>query len=136
MAKDELDIEYLWRDRRRILGMPITFTKYLMSDDRIFLEQGLLSTDLEEVLLYRVRDISLRISLGQRIFGVGTITLKSSDKTMPILVLKNIKDPRRVMELIHRQVEKMKAERRMRVGEILDDGDNDEDDYMDDEMGS
>ncbi|SCJ40300.1 PH domain-containing protein [Neobittarella massiliensis] len=136
MAKDELDIEYLWRDRRRILGMPITFTKYLMSDDRIFLEQGLLSTDLEEVLLYRVRDISLRISLGQRIFGVGTITLKSSDKTMPILVLKNIKDPRRVKELIHRQVEKMKAERRMRVGEILDDGDNDEDDYMDDEMGS
>ena len=135
MAKDELDIEYLWRDRRRILGMPITFTKYLMSDDRIFLEQGLLSTDLEEVLLYRVRDISLRISLGQRIFGVGTITLKSSDKTMPILVLKNIKDPRRVKELIHRQVEKMKAERRMRVGEILDDGDNDEDDYMDDEMG-
>ncbi len=121
---------------RRILGMPITFTKYLMSDDRIFLEQGLLSTDLEEVLLYRVRDISLRISLGQRIFGVGTITLKSSDKTMPILVLKNIKDPRRVKELIHRQVEKMKAERRMRVGEILDDGDNDEDDYMDDEMGS
>ena len=136
MAKDELDIEFLWRDRRRILGMPITFTKYLMSDDRIFLEQGLLSTDLEEVLLYRVRDISLRISLGQRIFGVGTITLKSSDKTMPILVLKNIKDPRRVKELIHRQVEKMKAERRMRVGEILDDGDNDEDDYMDDEMGS
>lgn len=136
MAKDELDIEYLWRDRRRILGMPITFTKYLMSDDRIFLEQGLLSTDLEEVLLYRVRDISLRISLGQRIFGVGTITLKSSDKTMPILVLKNIKDPRRVKELIHRQVEKMKAERRMRVGEILDDDDNDEDDYMDDEMGS
>ncbi|MBC3515990.1 PH domain-containing protein [Neobittarella massiliensis] len=136
MAKDELDIEYLWRDRRRILGMPITFTKYLMSDDRIFLEQGLLSTDLEEVLLYRVRDISLRISLGQRIFGVGTITLKSSDKTMPILVLKNIKDPRRVKELIHRQVEKMKAERRMRVGEILDDGDNDEDDYMDGEMGS
>ena len=136
MAKDELDIEYLWRDRRRILGMPITFTKYLRSDDRIFLEQGLLSTDLEEVLLYRVRDISLRISLGQRIFGVGTITLKSSDKTMPILVLKNIKDPRRVKELIHRQVEKMKAERRMRVGEILDDGDNDEDDYMDDEMGS
>lgn len=136
MAKDELDIEYLWRDRRRILGMPITFTKYLMSDDRIFLEQGLLSTDLEEVLLYRVRDISLRISLGQRIFGVGTITLKSSDKTMPILVLKNIKDSRRVKELIHRQVEKMKAERRMRVGEILDDGDNDEDDYMDDEMGS
>ena len=42
--------------------------------------------NLEEILLYRVRDISLRISLGQRIFGVGTILLQSSDKSMPCLL--------------------------------------------------
>ena len=86
-------IEYIWKDRKRILGMPLSFTKYSLSEDRIFLETGLLNMNLEEILLYRVRDISLRISLGQRIFGVGTILLQSSDKSMPVLEIKNIKNP-------------------------------------------
>ena len=39
------------------------------------METGLLTTQCEEILLYRVRDLSLRITLGQRIFGVGTVTI-------------------------------------------------------------
>lgn len=120
-------IKTLWSDRSRILGMPITFTKYAMSEDRIFRETGLLSIHFEEILLYRVRDISMKITLGQRIFGVGSILLQSSDKTAPILELKNVKDPRTVKEMIHRQVEEIKLQRRMRVGEILDDPNNDAD---------
>lgn len=125
-------IKTLWSDRSRILGMPITFTKYAMSEDRIFRETGLLSIHFEEILLYRVRDISMKITLGQRIFGVGSILLQSSDKTAPILELKNVKDPRTVKEMIHRQVEEIKLQRRMRVGEILDDPTND-DDFDDDD---
>ena len=59
------DMELIWKDRKRILGMPITFTKYSMSKDRLFLETGLLNMNQEEILLYRVRDISLHISLWQ-----------------------------------------------------------------------
>ena len=66
-------IEYIWKDRKRILGMPLSFTRYSLSEDRVFLDTGLLNMNLEEILLYRVRDISLRISLGQRIFAVGTV---------------------------------------------------------------
>ena len=117
-----------WSDRSRILGMPITFTKYSMSDDRIFCEKGLLSVKFEEILLYRVRDISMKITLGQRIFGVGSILLQSSDKTSPVLELKNIKNPREVKEMIHRQVEEIKVQRRMRFGEILEDP-SDEDSF-------
>lgn len=115
-------IQYIWKDRKRILGMPISFTKYAMSDDRLFLEKGLLNTSIEEILLYRVQDISLHISLGQRIFGVGTITVKSSDKTLPQLLIQNIKFPLSVKETLHRQVEETKLTRKMRVGEILDGG--------------
>ena len=115
-------VKLLWKDRKRILGMPITFTKYSISEDRLFLETGLLNIRQEEILLYRVRDISLHISLGQRIFGVGTIIVQSSDKTMPILDIKNIKRPKEVKELIHRNVEEMKIRRKMRVGEILSNG--------------
>ncbi len=121
MGLEEYEIKVVWKDRKRYLGMPISFTKYSISDDRLFLDRGLLNTKSDEILLYRVRDIGLEISLFQRIFGVGTITVKSSDKTLPILEIKNIKKPKAVKELIHQKVEQMKISRRMHVGEIIDD---------------
>lgn len=30
------DIEYLWHDRKRFMGMPLSFTRYMLSDDRLF----------------------------------------------------------------------------------------------------
>ena len=63
---------------------------------------------------------------------MGTVTVVSSDKTMPALVLKNIKDPVQVKELIHRQVEEMKLKRRVRVGEIMNDSMDDVD--VDDDL--
>ena len=128
MKKKKNEPEYLWRDRRRRLGMPLSFTRYALSSDRLFLEKGWLNTKFDEILLYRVRDISLKITLFQRILRVGTITIQSSDTTLPTLELKNIKFPKDVKELIHHTVEKLKIERRMRVGEIIGDhGDYDHD---------
>ena len=131
-----ITIEYLWKDRKRYFGMPISFTRYSLSEDRLFISEGFLNIKDDEVLLYRVRDIDTTRSLWQRLFGVGTITVMSSDKTMPSLVLKNVKDPVFVKELIHTQVEEMKIRRRVRVGEIMgtDLGDDDTDDLMDDEL--
>lgn len=129
-------LEYLWSDRRRRLGLPLSFTRYSLSEDRLFLETGLLSTRCEEILLYRVRDLSMKISLGQRIFGVGTVTVQSSDKSCPVLELRNIKHPRETKEIIHQAVEQMKLQRRMRVGEVMGDDyhhDDMEDDHMDDD---
>ena len=127
-TKDKITMK--WSDRSRILGMPITFTKYSMSDDRIFCEKGLLSVKFEEILLYRVRDISMKITLGQRIFGVGSILLQSSDKTAPVLEIKNVKHPRQVKEMIHQQVEQVKEQRRMRFGEVLEDPTDDMPDFL------
>lgn len=114
-------MEYIWKDRKRYLGMPLSFTRYAMSEDRLFLSVGFLSIKDEEVLLYRIRDINTKRTLWQRLFGVGTISVISSDKSMPTLVLKNVRDPMRVKELLHTQVEDMKLRRRMRVGEIMAD---------------
>ena len=125
-------IAYLWKDRKRYLGMPLSFTRYSLSEDRLFTSVGFLNIRDDEVLLYRIRDIDTRRSLCQRIFGVGTVTVISSDKTMPNMVLKNIKDPMFVKELIHQQVEEVKIKRRVRVGEIMTtDGDQDDDDMND-----
>lgn len=127
-----INIEYLWKDRKRYFGLPLSFTRYSMSEDRLFVSVGFLNIRDDEILLYRVRDIDTSRSLGQRIFGVGTVTVVSADKTMPNLVLKNVKDPIFVKELIHKQVEEMKIRRRVRVGEIMT-ADADGDGVPDDE---
>ena len=130
-------MQYIWKDRKRYLGMPLSFTRYALSEDRLFLSVGFFSIRDEEVLLYRIRDINTSRTLWQRLFGVGTVTVVSSDKTMPTLVLKNIKNPISVKELLHSQVEEMKIRRRVRVGEIMatgmdDEMDDDPDDGLDD----
>ena len=120
-------MDTIWTDRKRHFGLPISITKYSLSEDRLFRETGLLNLNEEEVLLYRVRDVSLSRSLWQRIFGVGTITVHSSDKTSPTLEVINVKDSKSVKELIFINVEKAKEERRMRATELLDDGAEDDD---------
>ena len=122
-------IDYIWHDKKRYFGLPLSFTRYAMSEDRLFTSVGLLSLKDDEVLLYRVRDIDTSRSLWQRLFGVGTVTVMSSDKTMPNMVLKNIKNPIEVKELIHAQVEDMKIRRRVRFGEIMSADVDHDDDY-------
>ena len=120
----------LWSDRKRYFGLPLSFTKYEISDDRLFQTRGFLNLKYEEILLYRVRDLELSRSFGQRIFGVGSITVTSSDKSHPVLVIHNVKEPAAVKELIHQQVEDMKIRRRVRFGEIANFND-DIDDQLD-----
>ena len=123
MAKLVSKIVEIWHDRKRILGMPISFTRYALSEDRLFLRRGFLNVRHDEIVLYRVRDLRVSVSLWQRIFGVGSVTVVSTDK--------NIRQPNEVKELIHEHVEKMKIERRMRIGEMSMDTDDDSIDLED-----
>jgi len=112
-------INYLWKDRKRYFGLPLSFTRYSLSDDRLFLEKGFLNIEADEVLLYRVRDLELNLKISQRIFGVGTVKVHSSDHSIPLLELTNVKKPREVKELIHKSVEAAKEARRMRTMEVM-----------------
>ena len=131
MAKLVSKIVELWHDRKRILGMPLSFTRYALSEDRLFLKRGFLNVHQDEIVLYRVRDLRVSQTLWQRVFGVGTVTVISTDKSIPELALKNIRQPNEVKELIHEYVEKMKVARRMRVGEMSMDIDDDSIDFED-----
>ena len=65
---EKTKIAYLWKDRKRFLGMPLSFTRYMLSEDRLFLSKGFLNVKDEELLLYRIRDISTIRSLFFLIF--------------------------------------------------------------------
>ena len=115
----------IWSDKKRILGMPISFTRYALSHDRLYISVGAINIRDDEVLLYRVRDISVRRSLWQRIAKLGTVTVNTSDKSTPVVVLKNIKIPLIVKELIHENAEEMKIKRKIRLGETVNIDDED-----------
>ena len=125
---------YIWKDRRRYLGMPLSVTRYALSEDRLFLSVGFFSIRDEEILLYRIRDISVKRTLFQRIFGVGTVTVRSSDKSTPEVFLKSIRKPLIFKELLHRNVEECKLKRRIRISEMSADLHNDDDDDLDDNI--
>lgn len=111
----------LWSDRKRHFGLPLSFTRYRLTEDLFTCESGLLNLREEDIQLYRIRDLELRLPLSQRVFGTGTIVVHSSDTTSPTFEIKSVKDPRKVKDTIYAAVEKAKEARRMRTTEILDD---------------
>lgn len=103
----------LWHDRKRYFGLPISFTRYSFDTNKFYLKRGLLNTTSDEVLLYRVLDIRLKRSLGQKIFGVGTIILTTADQTMPVLEIKSVKNSEKVKTALSNIVEKERNEKRV-----------------------
>ena len=119
------EVKYLWKERKRnALGLPWTFTTYALSEDRLFVNSGLLKTVENEVRLYRVLDISLSRTLSQKIFRIGTIQIASADKTLGNFELKNIKNPAQVKEQISRLVEENREKKRVSNREFMGDDDD------------
>jgi hypothetical protein len=118
MGQKNEDPTQMWKDRKRILGMPITITVYTLRNSRIFLREGFFNTHENEMLLYRILDINMSRSLGDKIFGVGTLTLFTADETHRELRLQNIKNPARVRDLISDAVEKERERLKIRGREM------------------
>ena len=123
----------LWRDRKRnCLGLPWTFTVYELSDDRFFVTSGFLNIRDEEIRLYRIIDITYSASMMQRLFGMGTITLNTSDKSSGVLVVKNVKHARDTKELIAKNIEAQRDKKRVISRELMGAGDDNDFDTMND----
>lgn len=121
----------VWQDRKRIIfGLPWSFTKYKLYDDKFQICTGFLSRKEEETRLYRIMDLTLQKSFGQRIFGMGTIKVESADKTTPEFLIKNIKKPDTVRDLLSDKVEVARRKNRVSGREYMsaDDIDDDDDD--------
>ena len=111
--------EVLWKDRKRRLGLPLSFTRYEVDESRLIIRKGFFKTETDEIMIYRIMDISLVRTLGQKILGVGTITLISTDKSLPKLTLKNIKRSNEVMSFISKLIEKQRFEKGITGREFL-----------------
>lgn len=117
------DCKILWKDRKRIFGLPWTFTRYEIVEKpgqwlKLFNHIGLLSTYSEETHFYRIDDISVFRSLFDKIFGVGTVIVHCDDASSEKMVLQKIKNPYKVRDMIASLVEQERAKRGMRYSEL------------------
>lgn len=108
---EEKDI--VWKDRKHIGLVPSPFTKYYIADGRLILETGILKTVIEETLLYRIVDITMEQPLFGKMFGTGTLRLKTRVDDTPEITLQNIIDPRETRNLMSKLVEESRQSQKI-----------------------
>ncbi len=118
MAK--IDFDYIWTDKKRtIFGLPISFTRYILTEKKLITRTGFLSIKEDEVELYRITDKSLQLPLGQRMFGCGTVTMHCKDTDTPIKIVTSIKNPRSFMTLLEENVDIQRDRYRVRGRDMI-----------------
>jgi hypothetical protein len=75
-------------------------THYKVTNQRILIDRGVLSKSLEEIDMRSVDDTEFSQSFMERIFSIGEVSIVSTDKVAPKVVLRGIPDPRSTRELI------------------------------------
>lgn len=111
-------VQIIWEDKSRILGMPISFTKYQLTEEKLIINEGLLNLSRRQIQLYRMKDFSATQSLMDRIFGVGDIKVISTDPQDPVFIIRKVKNPWQVLEVLNEAVQIAYEETGVRPSEL------------------
>ncbi len=106
------EIRFVERKRWVFFGLPFTFTVYTVTDDLITIAEGFLNRKENDCYMYKVQDVELVRSLGERLFGLGTINCYTGDTTNPVLALHHIRNARAIKNYILEAAEKARIRRR------------------------
>jgi len=87
-------------------------TFYRVTSERVRIQRGLLGRDFDDIELIRIQDLDRTQGVGERMLGIGDISIKSSDPSRPDVVLENVTDPDTVHEIIRRAM--LEARKRFR----------------------
>lgn len=94
--------------------MVIACTQFRTDKDTLNYKHGVLNTTTDPIQLYRVKDITAYAPIYLRIFGLGSITIYSSDKTSPELNISAIKNHEMTASRLMKLVEKSRVEKGVR----------------------
>lgn len=139
--KKKSNEDILWQGRKRnAIGLPLTFTKYILYSNKLVYRKGFINIVEDEVDLYKIRDKQLKITFLGRIFRYGTIVLFASSDYQEN-VLKNIHGVRSVAKILEENINRERDKYRVRgrdmignIGHTDDDGgDDDGNDFNDDD---
>lgn len=97
----------------------VAATRYRLTTQRLFVQSGLVAKHLEEVELFRVKDVTLTQSVLQRLLGTGTVVVLSTDDTAPRLELAGLSGPLEVKEQIRGAFRAARQREGMRMAEFI-----------------
>lgn len=123
----------MFNERKRVVffGLPLSFTSYIVEDENLRIKSGFFNQAEENCYMYKIIDITLKRSLMERIFGLGTIVCSTGDVSTPIITLKHIKRSADVKQFIFEKSEAHRVKRRTVNTLDINMQDNDSDQDLD-----
>ena len=103
---------YVERKRLLFFGLPFTFTKYTLTDEKLIRNSGFFKTREDTCYLYKIIDTKLERTIIERMFGLGTVICYTGDVTDKVIKLIHIKHSKDIKEYLVDQSEEMRRKRR------------------------
>ena len=107
-----MSIEFVEKKRWLFLGLPFTFTKYVIKEDMITVDTGVFTKVENDCYMYKVQDVEHTASIWERMVGLGTIICYTGDTTHPKLLIEHIRNSKQIKEFILKESEEARLKRR------------------------
>ena len=107
-----MSVEFVEKKRWLFLGLPFTFTKYMIKEDMITVDTGVFTKVENDCYMYKVQDVEHTASIWERMVGLGTIVCYTGDTTHPKLLIEHIRNSKAIKEFILKESEEARLKRR------------------------
>ena len=107
-----MSVEFVEKKRWLFLGLPFTFTKYVIKEDMITVDTGVFTKIENDCYMYKVQDVEHTASIWERMVGLGTIVCYTGDTTHPKLLIEHIRNSKQIKEFILKESEEARLKRR------------------------
>lgn len=107
-----MSVEFVEKKRWLFLGLPFTFTKYMIKEDMITVDTGVFTKVENDCYMYKVQDVEHTASIWERMVGLGTIVCYTGDTTHPKLIIEHIRNSKAIKEFILKESEEARLKRR------------------------
>ena len=107
-----MSVEFVEKKRWLFLGLPFTFTRYVIKEDMITVDTGVFTKVENDCYMYKVQDVEHTASIWERMVGLGTIVCYTGETTHPKLLIEHIRNSKAIKEFILKESEEARLKRR------------------------
>ncbi len=96
-------------------------SKYELTEERLIIRRGIIAKSVDEIELYRIKDVRINFSIINQIAGIGAIGISSSDETTRHgdLVIRDVERAQARREELRRLVDAARQRRRVREVDMV-----------------